>query len=115
MGASSLLEVSERTGKGRESPGEKSSTFFLRIEVQPSPSHPLFSRARVTNPFRGKLSSRLYVFFVKSQSNRPETGAYLENTTLLIPFKLGSQGLILQLTDEAPRTRPVVFVRCRLP
>jgi hypothetical protein len=34
-----------------------------------------------------------FVFFVKSQSKRPETGAYLENTTLLIPIKLGSQGL----------------------
>ena len=37
---------------------------------------------------------------MKSQSNRPETGAYLENTTLLIPFKLGFQGLNLRLIGE---------------
>jgi hypothetical protein len=45
-----------------------------------------------------------YVFFVKSQSKRPETAAYLENTTLLIPTKLGSQGLILRLIGKVIRT-----------
>lgn len=47
---------------------------------------------------------------MKSQSNRPETGAYLENTTLLIPIKLGDQGLILRLTCQAIGTKLVVFV-----
>jgi hypothetical protein len=64
----------------------------------------------IPNALEGQLSSTLYVFFGKSQSNRPETGAYLENTTLLIPIKLGSQGLILRLTGQAIGTKLVVFV-----
>lgn len=51
----------------------------------------------------------VYIFFVKSQSKRPETGAYLENTTLLIPTILGSQGLILRLTGEVIGTDFVVL------
>jgi hypothetical protein len=52
----------------------------------------------------------VYVFFVKSQLKRPETRAYLENTTLLIKTKLGFQGLILRLTGEVIRTNTYLFV-----
>ena len=46
----------------------------------------------------------VYVFFVKPQPKRPETAAYLENTSLLIQTKLGFQGLIVRLTGEVIRT-----------